>query len=131
MAKGGGDQKRVKRFAERVRQEIAELVLHGRLHEPDADGVLISRVMVTPDLRVARVFVRHEDPEITEFRKKKLLVALGRAKGFLRRELADRLDMKHAPEMEFRWDVGLDHAMGIEALLDEIERDAKKQKGNP
>jgi ribosome-binding factor A len=130
MVSGGArDTKRVERFGERIRQELSDLLVRGRLHEPSLEGMLVSRVDVTQDLRNARVFVRHQDPEISPARKKALLAALARAKGFIRREIAERTQAKHAPELEFAWDRGLDNSVGIDALLAEINADAAKNSG--
>ena len=58
----------------------------------------------------------------------KVVAALNRASGFLRRELAARIELKHQPELRFFWDEGVDRAARIEELLSEIEREGRDVK---
>src|SRR5258708_21266402 len=98
---------RVKRVAKGVREELAALLAE-EVKDPGAAGAVVTRVDVTNDLRSARVLVRSleggDDPE----RRKSLLAALGRASGMLRREVTQRLSLRHAPELRFVYDDGQD-----------------------
>ncbi|MCA9603809.1 MAG: 30S ribosome-binding factor RbfA [Polyangiales bacterium] len=122
--------KRTDRLAERIREEVSNLILRGKLHEPGATGILISRVQVTDDLGIARVYLRHQDPDMTEKNRRDVVGTMRRAKGFIRRELGARLGSKHVPDLEFFWDRGLDNALRVEELLQQIaEEDAAKRRG--
>ena len=69
------------------------------------------------DLKRAQVYVSvmggEEETQET-------MAALGRASGFVRRELASRLDLRYAPQIEFTQDLTLESASRLEALLDQI-----------
>lgn len=117
------EKKRPVRVAERIREELEGLLLRGAVHDPGVAGATVSGVSVSPDLSVADVRVRIYNREVDEPQRKRVVRAFERAKGLLRRELASRLSMRHTPELRFHWDSGVDHALRIETLLEEIRRD--------
>lgn len=119
----GEERKRPVRVAERIREELEALLLRGAVHDPGVQGATISGVSVSPDLSVAEVRVRIYNREVDEPQRKRVVRAFERAKGLLRRELAARLSMRHTPELRFHWDSGVDHALRIETILEEIRRE--------
>ena len=118
---------RVRRVSKGMREELAAL-LGGEVKDPGAAGAIVTRVELTNDLRSARIFVRllegGDDPE----RRKKVLAALGRASGMLRREVTQRLALRAAPELRFAYDEGQDHTTRVEELLEEINKEQRKRK---
>jgi len=119
------DGKRPKRVGERVRAELMEMLLRGVVHDPAARGAHVTEVTVSDDLRHARVYLRLVGEEATPARQKELLAAMGRARGFLRRELGQKLGLRYTPELGFQWDDDVDRAMRVEALLGEIARERR------
>lgn len=99
-----------------------ELLLRGDVRDPAAKDVVISAVRMTDDLSIARVYVRVLE-EIGSDRQEAVVDALGRAGGFLRREIGQRLQLRHVPKLEFYWDEVVDSALRIESILDEIRED--------
>jgi len=61
--------------------------------------------------------------EIDSDRQDRVVEALRRASGFLRREIGHRLQLRHVPSLEFYWDEVVDSALRIESILDEIRED--------
>ena len=116
---------RVRRVGEGVREELAAL-LAGEVKDPGATGAIVTRVEMTNDLRNAKVFVRLLEGGDRADRRKRLLDALGRARGMLRSEITHRLSLRHAPELRFLYDEGLDHTVRVEQILAEIEADRRK-----
>lgn len=112
--------KRSERVGERIRAELMEIFLRGVLRDPRASEVIVTHVRVTDDLRNATVYVRLARGEVRPEEARAAIDALGRARGFLRRELAPRLRLKHQPDLEFAWDEQIDRAERIEQLLQEI-----------
>ena len=116
--------KRAARVAERLREELARMVL--MLRDPRLAGVLLSRVEMTDDLLLARVYVRHElgaaDPEA----RKTILKGLEAASGRLRREIARSVNLRAVPSLRFYYDEGPDAADRIEELLREIKDDGRR-----
>jgi ribosome-binding factor A len=114
--------RRADRVAERIRSELMDLLLRGSVREPAAKDVVVSAVRVTDDLSIARVYVRVLE-EIGSDGQDAVVDALGRATGFLRRELGHRLQLRHVPSLEFYWDDVVDSALRIESILDEIREE--------
>lgn len=112
------EPKRSDRVAERLRVELSELLLRGRLRDPGAKNVLISEVKLTDDLSQARIYLRTLD-EADARRRDRVVAAFERAAGFLRKELAPKLKLRRVPELRFFWDDLFDRAMRIEAILSE------------
>lgn len=120
-----GETSRPARVGERIREELMDLVLRGAVKDPRARGAVIHAVKVSGDLRQAKVWVRLAELDPSAARKKELMAALGRASGFLRRELGARLGVKHTPELSFVWDDTAERAARVETLLEEIREEEK------
>ena len=118
--------RRADRVAERIRSELMDVLLRGGVREPAASDVVVSAVRVTDDLSIARVYVRVLE-EVDADRQEQVVDALGRAGGFLRREVGQRLQLRHVPLLEFYWDDVVDSALRIETILDEI----REESGSP
>lgn len=114
--------RRADRVSERIRSELMELLLRGGVRDPAAKDVVVSAVRMTDDLSIARVYVRVLE-EIGSDRQEAVVEALGRASGFLRREIGQQLHLRHVPKLEFYWDEVVDSALRIESILDEIRED--------
>ena len=117
--------RRAERVAERIKSELMALLLRGAVRDPGAADCFVTDVVVSDDLSHARVYVRVLREDVGEAEQRRVLAALGRASGYLRRELAPRLEIKHQPELRFFWDDGIDRAARIEHLLSEIAREGR------
>lgn len=122
--------KRGDRVSEQIREILTDILLRQKLHNPDAQGVMISSVVLTDDLQHARVYLRLLETEPGEGRKKKAVEAMQRAAAFLRRELGGRLKLRYTPDLRFFWDDGLDRALRVEELLEEIRNEESSSKLN-
>jgi ribosome-binding factor A len=118
--------KRSDRVAERIREELMDVLIRGVVRDARADGVCVTGVRVSDDLRHARVFVRLGRPDASDAAAHGAVDALNRARGFLRRELTPRLGLKYQPEITFAWDEAVDRAGRVEDLLAEIAREGKR-----
>jgi ribosome-binding factor A len=108
-----------------VQEQVASLLLRGELRGEAAQQVLVSRVEMSPDLSLARVYVRLLDPSAGGGRRRAALRDLDRGKAFLRREVGKRLGLRRTPELAFFWDEGVDHALRVDALLAEIQAEGE------
>jgi ribosome-binding factor A len=107
------------RLNEQFKREVSE-ILRREVRDPRIGTPTVTDVEVTPDLWVARVFVRPGPGEDVDERGPELLEGLAAAEPFLRRELADRLTLRRIPELRFELDRTLDHALRIERILREV-----------
>jgi ribosome-binding factor A len=110
---------RVERIAEEIRNEVS-LMLAGELKDPRLAGtVAITEVRVTPDLRTVRVYVSLSNEDETE--RASTLAGLQAAKGYVRHELVERLQLRRAPEVLFI----LDQSDEIGDRIDQLLRNVK------
>jgi len=116
------DGTRGPKVAEAVRAELMNMLLAGEVHDPGLANVVVSSVVLTADLRLAKVYVRLLALNAGAEQKQGVLRALERAKGFLRRELGQRLKLRFAPDLRFYWDESVDRGAEMEALLREIKQ---------
>ena len=66
----------------------------------------------------------HKINEITDATQvERLIKALKDASGFIRRELAERIDIRHTPELEFVYDESIEYGKKIEDIIDKIHED--------
>ena len=108
--------KRADRVADLIKMEIADLLLK-QVRDPRIGSVTITGVRVTDDLRTARIFFVEMGKDTCS---KEVLTGLGKAAGFLRRELSRRLQLRHVPELLFTYDPSFAYGSRIDSLLMEI-----------
>ena len=105
------------RMGDQIRTEISDLLAR-EIHDPGVGLITITRVEVTVDLLLARVFYTTLTDDAARTRTAK---ALTRALPFLRRQLAGRLRVRRVPELEFRFDRSVEQHDRIERLIHEIQ----------
>lgn len=111
--------RRIERVNELLKEEIAAL-LRREIQDPRLTTLIsVTGVDTSADLRNAtvRVSIMGSDEEVQQ-----AMTALRHAAGFLRRELAGTLRMKHVPELTFRLDTSIEEGAKILKLLREIEK---------
>jgi ribosome-binding factor A len=110
----GGSQRQL-RVGETIRHAVAEILVHGRVHDADLEGhvVTVPEVRMSPDLKLATIYVMPLGGRDTDV----VIAALERNKKFLRGEVARRVNLKFAPDIRFRIDDRFDEADRIEKLL--------------
>jgi ribosome-binding factor A len=110
--------KRQARVGDLLRQTIAELVQR-KVKDPRVEGVTITGVDVSVDLRVCRVFFCVFDPE----KREQAQQGLESTAGFIRHELRKELRLKHVPEIFFDYDTSFDYGSKIDNLLERLDKD--------
>jgi ribosome-binding factor A len=115
------DGKRSQKVAESLRGELMSMLLAGEVHDPGVQMATVSAVILTDDLRLAKVYVRSLNLEADTKTQAAMVKALERAKGYLRRGLAQRLALRYAPDLRFYYDEAVDRGREMEALLRTIE----------
>jgi ribosome-binding factor A len=115
-----------------MRAELMDLLLRGGVRDPAVSDVYVTEVVVTADLRHARVYFRLTRPEVDAKQRDAALRGLNRAGGHVRRELGPKLQLKYMPDLQFFWAEGPDRAAGVEAVLAELrrERDTGSDSGS-
>lgn len=116
---------RSQRLAEEIREEVARII-GGGLKDPRIGFVTVTRVSLTADLRMARIYVGVLGDEAQHQRT---LAGLRQAAGFVRRELGKRVRVRHTPELLFQYDEGLDATDRVAQLLEEARSGAPAEAG--
>lgn len=111
---------RPQRVAERVREELTSLLLSGAVRDPGAKGAYVSAVHMSPDLKLAKVFVVPDAASSASTAPKDMLAALVRASGFLRATLARRLALRYVPSLRFYFDEHADKVERVERIFEEM-----------
>ncbi|HEX9836189.1 MAG TPA: 30S ribosome-binding factor RbfA [Alphaproteobacteria bacterium] len=122
-----GPSQRQLRVGELLRHALAEMLERGELRDPDFAGLnlTVTEVRCAPDLKGATVFVVPLGGEGAD----RAIAALARAAPFLRRRLAEEVELRFAPELRFALDTSFDRAARIERLLREpaVARDISRE----
>ena len=104
------------RVGDQIRQELSELLTRGAVHDPGIGFITLTRVSVTSDLQIARVYYTLLGDAA---RQRETQQALDRATPFLRRQVGQRVRLRRVPELEFR----LDHAVAHQDRIEQVLRD--------
>jgi ribosome-binding factor A len=116
------------RVGDQIRQELSEILTRGDVHDPGIGFITLTRVQVTADLQLARVFYTSlGDPKA----RKETARALTRATGFFRRRIGARLQLRRVPELEFRFDESIAHQDRIEQILRDIHEEDAQRASRP
>jgi len=113
---------RAVRLAEEIKREIAQIFRD--LKDPGIGFASITRVEVSNDLRYAKVFVSvmGSPPE-----RKKALVAMQRATGYIRAGLSQRIRVRYMPELTFKLDESIEQGVRIAKLIDQVRVESHEQ----
>jgi ribosome-binding factor A len=112
------------RVGDQIRQELSELLSRGTVHDPGIDFITLTRVQVTADLQLARVYYTTMGDEKG---RKETAKALQRATPFFRRQVGGRLQLRRVPELEFRFDESVAHQDRIEQIIRDLHEEEAKR----
>lgn len=106
---------KIDRIASQMLKEIS-YVLASEVKDENIRFVTVTDVKVTNDLSFAKIYVTVlKEDKITETMK-----ALKNASGYIRKELAERLEIRHIPELEFVYDESIAYGKKIENIIENI-----------
>lgn len=129
--KSSGPSQRMLRAGEVVRHAMAEFLSRGEILDPIIAGkaITVPEVRMTPDLKQAFVYVMPLGGGGAE----DVAAALNRHRKFIRGRIAPVINLKYAPEVEFRVDQTFDEAGRIEALLrsERVQKDLRSDEDAP
>jgi ribosome-binding factor A len=119
MAQGS----RPERVGEEIRQEISALLAR-EIRDPGVGFVTLTRVKMSPDLQLARVYytlIGDEKAKVETAR------ALERVTPFIRRQIASRVRLRRVPEVRFEFDRSVEHQDRIERILLDLEQERQER----
>jgi len=119
------NSRRVEKFSSLLKKEISELLVNGvrdeRIHQA---MITITTIEVSGDLQHAKIFISIFGEE---HKKADVLIGLEEAKGFIRAQLARRLQMRRSPELVFKIDKGMTKGPSVLDLLNSLELERKSK----
>jgi len=115
---------RLQRIADRIRQEISDMLIR-EINDPRLKLIYITDVNVDKELAYADVYVSALEGHT---RSAEILAGMESASGFLRRTLADRIELRVFPRLRFHWDPTPENADHIEKVLADLREKRKPEK---
>ena len=110
--------KRSDRVADLIKEEVASMILFGGIKDPRIGFVTITDVEMTPDLKEARIYFSQIGGVKERERSRE---GLNHASGFIRKNLARSLSLRHIPKITFFFDDSLEYSERIEKVIKEIK----------
>lgn len=118
-------KRRCERLNSIIQQEISDL-LRDQINDPRLTTLIsITEVSISTDLRHAKVFVSTLGDNVN---KDEILQGFTAATGFLRSQLANRLQLKHTPELSFHFDDSIEHGAEVLKLIEQVSSEDTKNE---
>ena len=117
------------RVGDQVREILSSLLSRGAVRDPGIGFITLTRVQMSPDLQMARVFYTMLGDAA---QRRETAKALERAAPFLRREVGGALKLRRVPELAFRFDESIAHQDRIEQVLRDLhDEEARRATDDP
>ena len=109
--------RRSERTSKLIQREISDL-LERQVNDPRLSRLIsITEVTLSPDFKHAKIFVSTLGSKMD---KEDMLASFNNASGFLRRELAVHLKLKHTPQLSFHYDDSIERGARLLKLIGEV-----------
>ncbi|MFY9214532.1 MAG: 30S ribosome-binding factor RbfA [Tissierellaceae bacterium] len=119
--------KRINRISEEVRRVVSDLILNGLKDPRISKMASVTSVEVTRDLSFANIYISVLGNDLE---KENTILGLESAKGYIRNEIGNRIDLRHVPEPIFHLDETIENAMYMSELIDKVAKKEKDTRGN-
>ncbi len=116
---------RARRVGERIQEELAILLIRN-VADPRLNMVTVTEVEVDRELAYATIYVTASGGEE---REEEVLEGMESASGYLKSELATRIQLRSFPQLRFRWDVAHERGQRIEEMLDSLKTEGGQPEG--
>lgn len=118
------NQNRLGRIDEEYKKEISQIIRY-QLKNPNVTGLIsVTKVKVTNDLKYAKVYVSI----LNSKNLKETMEGLKKSSGFIRSELARKINLRNTPEILFELDDSLEYGAKIDSILKEIMPKKEEEK---
>lgn len=118
------NQNRLGRIDEEYKKEISQIISY-QLKNPNVTGLIsVTKVKVTNDLKYAKVYVSI----LNSKNLKETMEGLKKSSGFIRSELARKINLRNTPEILFELDDSLENGAKIDSILKEIMPKKEEEK---
>lgn len=114
---------RIDKVSRVIKEELSWIFLH-KLKDPALGFITITNVKLSPDLKIARVYLSVLEKE----KRQNVLQTVNELKGSIRSELAHKINMRYIPELSFFIDDTTDYVEKIENIFRQIHKDDNKNE---
>ena len=112
------NEARLNRINEELKKELSQIISY-ELKNPEATGMIsVTKVKITPDLKYAKVYVSILNSKSDE----KTMEALKKSAGFIRSQIAKRVNLRITPELVFEKDDSMEYGMKIDSILKDLNK---------
>lgn len=115
--------KRTDRVAEAYQHGLSELLCY-KIRDPRLAGVSVTNVVFTPDLSLAKIYFRVPEGKA---RESQVIEGFEKSKGFLKRELAQKINIRYVPDLKFYYDEHVEMRSRIDELFQEIKNEKSEK----
>ena len=113
---------RFNRVDEELKKQVSNIIMND-IKDPNLKGLIsVTKAKVTPDLKYAKVSVSILNSKNVQ----ETLAGLKKSSGYLRSELAKRINLRNTPELVFELDESLEYGARIDSILNEIKNKENK-----
>lgn len=112
------------RVGEQIREELSDVLSRGAVHDPGIGFITLTRVAVSPDLQMARVFYTTLGDDKA---RQETAEALDRATPFFRRHIGKTIRLRRVPELHFRFDESVANQDRIEQILNDLHEEEARR----
>ena len=113
---------RIGRIDEEYRKELSQIISYD-LKNPNVTGMIsVTKVKVTTDLKYAKIYVSI----LNSKNIKETMDGLKKSSGFIRSELAKRINLRNTPELIYEIDDSIEYGAKIDSILKEILPEERK-----
>lgn len=114
---------RINRINEEYRKELS-YIIDQKLKNPNVTGMIsVTKVKVTNDLKYAKIYVSI----LNSKNIKETLEGLKKSSGYIRSELAKKINLRNTPELIFELDESLEYGAKIDSILKDLFKDSPKK----
>lgn len=117
---------RIEKVENLIKQEIS-LILLTKMNDPELGFITVTNVKVSPDLKIAKIYLSVFEKE----KREPVLEKIVTRSGFVRSELAHRISLRYVPELKFFIDDTMDYVEKINTLIRKIHEDDKPENSQP
>lgn len=115
---------RFERINEELKKEISNIINY-ELNNPNVTGLIsVTKAKITPDLKYAKVYVSI----LNSKNIKETLAGLKKSSGYIRTEIAKRINLRITPELIFELDDSIEYGAKIDSILKDIMKDISPEK---
>ncbi len=116
---------RLSKINETLRKELSEII-RVEIKDPRVSEAMVSvtHVEATNDLKTAKVFIS----VLQNNKKQDVLDGLNVASGYIRKEIAKRINLRNTPEMIFKLDESIEYGMKMSKVIDEVMKESKQHQ---